>query len=157
MKKRNSATAAPTASRWKKISKKRRRKKNPGPRLQKAARRPPSPFRRLHPLSPGPRPPLPVVEAEAANLKPKRKRPRNPPRRKKRRRRSLRKRRQARKPQRKKLRSVPRKRRQKKQGKKAKDAVKSEPGLEPLQLSKPRVSVRGFLFCQNRPAGRRNC
>src|ERR1700684_2755390 len=134
MKKRNSATAALTASRWKKISKRKRRKKSPVHRLPKAARRHPSAFLRLLPLSPSPRRPPQAAEEAAASPARKRRRPKSL--RRKKQRRSLGKRRLLRKPRRKKRRSVPRKKLRKKRGKKARDAVKSELGLEPLQLSK---------------------
>src|SRR3984957_13223960 len=132
MKRKNSATAALTASRWKKISKRKRRKKSPAPRLPKAGRPHPSAFLRLLPLSPGPRHPPPAVEAEAASPVRKRRRPRSLPRKKPRR--SLRKR---------KRQNV----RRKKRRKKARSAAKSASGLERLRLSKAaRANARLFIF-----------
>src|SRR3984957_8470125 len=121
MKRKNSATAALTASRWKKISKRKRRKKSPAHRLPKAGRRHPSAFLRLLPLSPGPRHPPPAVEAEAASPVRKRRRPR-----------SLQKKKLRRKPRRRKRQNV----RRKKRRKKARSAAKSASGLERLRLSK---------------------
>src|SRR5438552_16173886 len=78
MKKRNSATAAVTASGWKRISKKRRRKRSPARRLPKSASPNRSRFLRLQPLSPSPHRLLPVAEAAAASPQRKRKQPKSP-------------------------------------------------------------------------------
>src|SRR5580658_10378565 len=75
MKKKNSATAALTASRWKKISKRKKRKRNPDCPLRRQASR--------HPLLRLPRPnPRHPPRAAAASPKRKRKPLRNQPRRK---------------------------------------------------------------------------
>src|SRR5690348_17712959 len=81
MKRKNSATAALIASRWKKISRKRRKKRNRACRLPKQSNQSPCLPRRL--LRPSPHHPLRAVGAAAVSPKLRRKPPRNqPPRRK---------------------------------------------------------------------------
>src|SRR5579864_3394570 len=153
MKRKNSATAALTASRWKKISKKRRRKKSLARRLPKAASPNRLVFLRLPRPSPNPPRLLQVAEAAAASPQPRRNQPRSP-RRKKRPRNLQRKR--LRSPQRKKQRRNLQKRRP---ARKARSAVKSAVGRERLRIlfrNRAPLQGRGFFFPEARARGEYN-
>src|SRR5579864_2739192 len=150
MKKRNSATAALTASRWKKISKKRRRKRSPARRLPRSASPNRSRFLRLQPQSPSPHRLLPVAEAAAASPQRKRKQPRSP----------LGKKRQRnpprRRPRRRRKRNLPSDLRKRKR-KKVSGVVNAGAGLERLRYSyktAPNPGARFFIFPRAIPGTR---
>src|SRR5579863_2804564 len=149
MKKKNSATAALTPSRWKKISKRKKRKKNPACRLPARSNRNLCPFPRL----PRPNPHHPLLAVVVA-VSPKRKRKR--PKRNR-----LRKSRQRRLPRKSPLRKKrpknrPRKRQRRSPRRKARSAVKSAAGRVHLRYAQCRTAPnpgRGFSC---RPKHRRN-
>src|ERR1700688_3073854 len=129
MRKKNSATAALIPSRWRKISKRKKRKKNPACRLPQRSSRNPCPFPRLPRPSPGPHHPLRAVAA--ASPKRKRKLPKRNRLRKRRRRRL------PKNPPRKKLqRNQRRKLRRRNPRRKARSAVKPAAGREHLPSAK---------------------